>query len=132
MTDLENVEIEIFDGQKYTKYHAVSSQQVHCNIVERGFLEALQRPWTRSDGGIHYDFSDLASPPQGRCELNWAWKGCSATAWGTFIVVEHVKGTTYGILIGSSDRQKPVVPPSDDVYTFTTLQRSNGSALCLF
>jgi hypothetical protein len=127
MAELEEVEIDIFGPQKYKTYRVVSSRQISCNIIERASFEALQRPWTRSACGINYDFGDYASPPLGRAEVHWGWKG-GATSGDMFIVVEQVKGTSCGIILGSIARQRPVVEPTNEVYTFTVYIRSKGTS----
>jgi hypothetical protein len=131
MAELEEVAIDIFGPRTYNTYFVVSSPQISCNIIERAFFEALQRPWTRSAAGINYDFGDYASPPLGRAEVYWGWKG-GATSGDMFIVVEQVKGTSCGIILGSRARQRPVVEPSNEVYAFAMYIRSRGTSSYLF
>ena len=72
MAEFEQKEIEISDAvEDFRSYPAVSNPQISYNVIERALIEALQWPWTRSDLGITYNFSDHASPPLGQCELNW-------------------------------------------------------------
>ena len=132
MAELEQVQIDILiGGGNCRTLRAVSSDRVSCNIIERARLEALRLPWTRSGCGINYDFSDHASAPLGQCSLSWGWKGTSATAWATFVVVEIVKVTSFGVIVGASGRQKPVMLPANDIYTFGTYKRSQGTASSL-
>lgn len=132
MAESEEPEIEILrvDTRKFETRRAVLSQNASCNIIERTCLEGLKRSWSRADNGIIYDFSDYASPPLGWCELNWKWKGCSASAWATFVVVEKIEGSTCGIMLGPSGRQKPVIRTSNDVLTFALRNRANGTNSC--
>jgi hypothetical protein len=133
MAELEEVDIEISDAvEDFRPYRAVSNPQISYNIIERALIDALQWPWTRSDFGITYNFSDHASPPLGRCELNWCWKGSAITRPNTFIVVEEVKGTSYGVIIGPAGRQLPFTPSSNNIFTFTISTRSKGAASSLY
>jgi hypothetical protein len=129
MAELEEVDIEISDAvEDFRSYRAVKNPQISYNIVERALVEALQWPWTRSDFGITYNFSDHASPPLGRCELNWCWKGSAITRPNAFIVVEEVKGTSCSVIIGPAGRQLPFTPSSNNIFTFTIYTRSKGAA----
>jgi hypothetical protein len=133
MEESKEVEIEICDGvEEYKPYLAVSSPSISSNVIERACLEALGRPWTRSNRGISYDFSEYASEPLGHCELNWCWKGGSTTWYSIFVVVEEVKGTTCAVILGPGGRQLPVIPPSIHVYTFAMRKRNHGALPFLY
>src|SRR2546430_12635907 len=127
MAEWEETKIEICAGENLHERRALSGDQISCNIIERACVEALQLPWTRLDHGIDYDFSDYASAPLGYCQLVWAWEKCSATAQGTFIVVEAVNRTSFAVIVGATGRQKPVVYDGNDVYTFGKQKRSKGT-----
>jgi hypothetical protein len=136
MADFKEVEIRITRWPRKAKTcRAMSSQQVSCNIIERAFVEALKRPWTRSDCGIDYDFSQHASPPLGQCEITWGWKGVTATLSGTFIVVEEVKGTPYKVILGPIGGQLPFGESWDvgnHVYTFAMSRQTKGISSSLY
>jgi hypothetical protein len=130
MAEVEEVEIQIRYARKRKSetYRAMPNRQISCNIVERACVEALKLPWTRADHGITYDFSDHASPPLGRCELDWGWEEGSATLTDTFIVVEEVKRTPCSVILGPTVSRLPFVPPfGHDVYTFAMAIRSKGT-----
>jgi hypothetical protein len=134
MAGLKEAEIETVNlgTRKYTTLSALLNQRAPCNIIERACLEELQRPWTRCESGIAYDFSDYASPPLGQCGFPWSWKGCSATASTVFIVVEKIEGTACRVILGPSASQKPVIPAPNDVLTITTSKRTKGMLSSLF
>jgi hypothetical protein len=128
MTEPAEVSIVIRRTRKWKTYRVISNPPVSCNLIEKAFVEALKRPWTRSDDGITYDFSDHASPPLGRCELDWGWEEGSATCTDTFIVVEEVKGTSCSVILGPADKRLPFNEPWNiSILTFAMRKRSKGT-----
>jgi hypothetical protein len=131
MADFQEEEIRIVRWPAKVKtYRVLLSPQMPCNIIERAFVEALKRPWTRSDGGINYDFSQHASPPLGRCEITWGWKGATATQSDIFIVVEEVKGTPCKVILGPTVGQLPFAESweaGSHVYTFAMARQTRGN-----
>jgi hypothetical protein len=136
MTDFKEEEIRIIRWPRKPKIcRAMSSQQMSCNIIERAFVEALKRPWTRSDCGVNYDFSQHASPPLGQCEITWGWKGATATLSDTFIVVEEVKGTSCKVILGPTAGRLLFAESwevGNHVYTYAMSRQTKGtfSSLC--
>jgi hypothetical protein len=130
MTDFKEEYIEIAYGFSKSKtFHAVSSQQISCNLIERACVEELERPWTRSDQEINYDFSHYASPPLGQCTLTWGRIG--GTSWeDTFIVVEEVKQIPYSIILGPAAGRLPLGPAwnvGNNVYTYVLMRQTAGN-----
>src|SRR5271154_5532211 len=136
MADFDEVEIRITRWPRKAKtYRAMSSQEVSCNIIERAFVEALKRPWTRSACGGNYDFSQHASPPLGQCEITWGWNGATATLSDTFIVVEEVKVTSCKVILGPTAGQLLFAESwevGNHVYTYAMSRQTKGtfSSLC--
>ena len=128
MTESKEVEIEISDAvEDFRTIRAVSNPQMSYNIIERAVVEGLQWQWTPSDVEVPFNFSDHASPPLGRCELTWCWKESPITRSDVFVVVQEVKGTSRGVIIGPAGPQLRVVESSDDILTFTQSTRSKGT-----
>ena len=128
MVGFEEVDIQIRRSRKSIPYRALSSPQMSCNIIERACVEELKQPWTPSDDGINYDFSDHASPPLGRCELDWGWQEGSATVTDTFIVVEEIKETPYRVILGPAVVKLPFAPSWDiDILTVVMSRQSEGA-----
>ena len=126
MTELAEVEIDICRKTGPKHYEAVSSDQLSYNLIEKNIIDALQVTWTRVAVGITYDFIGFASPPLGQCRLDWRWKERGATWCDTFTVVEEIKATSRGVVIGLAGKDRPNVPSSNDVYVVTLDEKSRG------
>jgi hypothetical protein len=128
MAEFKEVMIQIRRSRRFIPHQALSSAQMSCNIIKRACVEELRQPWTPSVDGINYDFSDHASPPLGRCKLDWGWDGGSATRTDTFVVVEEIKGTPRGVILGPTDAQLPYAEPWNiDIFTIVMSRRSRGT-----
>lgn len=128
MAEFKQEEIQIRRLRKSIIELALLSPKISCNIIERACVEESKQSWTPSDSGINYDFSDHASPPLGRCELDWGWAEGSATVTDTFIVVEEIKGTSRRVILGPTLAKLPLAPPWNiNVLTIVMSRRSRGT-----
>jgi hypothetical protein len=128
MAEFKEEMIQIRRSQNFKPHHALSSRQMSCNIIRRACVEKLKQPWTPSVDGINYDFSDYASPPLGRCELDWGWDEGSATLTDTFVVVEEIKGTPYDVILGPAVARLPFEEPwNTNIFTIVMSRRSKGT-----